>query len=314
VKKKMASRVDSVLNNLLIRDFKLALIFFAIIYFVRVNSVKYIFMKRAEKTVIDFPSKEYRQKKVFKAAYARFRCLWYIFIVSVGYYCLKDVEWFPRTLGGKARYKDLNLFWDELPYQPQERKVVIYYMIQIGSAICTFVLRFKQNHTRNNYSELLLHDMATIMLLSMSYLNNYLRMGSVVLFLHDISDIFSYGCKIFVDTVHEYITLFFYFGLVSTWFYTRIIIYPFEIILQCFTNNIWARPELVGYMIIAICLSTLLCLHIYWIIVFISIGTKYLRTGEADDLQDTEKTEDYTQSKLSTTRTNLKKKKNTKHQ
>jgi len=49
-----------------IRDFKLALIFFAIIYFVRVNSVKYIFMKRAEKTVIDFPSKEYRQKKVFK--------------------------------------------------------------------------------------------------------------------------------------------------------------------------------------------------------------------------------------------------------
>jgi len=128
-------------------------------------------------------------------------------------------------------------------------------------------------------------------------------MGAVVLFLHDISDIFSYGCKIYVDTKYIKTTLFFYINLVLTWFWTRLYVFPFQVILQCFTNNIWARPELVGYMIIAICLATLLCLHVYWIVLILGIGVKFLRTGEADDMQDAEKTEDFSKSKLSADRT-----------
>jgi len=286
-----------------IKDFGIGILSCIIIYLIRVSSIKYIFKSRAEKTVIEFPSKELRQKKIEKAAFARFRSLWYLAITIIGYYCLKDVEYLPRTLGGKARFEDLNLFWDGLPYQPQDRKVVVYYMIQFGSALCTFILQFKQNRTRNSYGEFLLHDMATLMLLVISFLNNYLRMGAVVLFLHDISDIFSYGCKIFVDTEYLKTTLFFYVSLVLSWFWTRLYVFPFQVILQCFTNNIWARPELVGYMIIAICLVTLLCLHVYWIILILDIGVKFLRTGEADDMQDAEKSEDFTQSKLSDKRT-----------
>ncbi|ORX49354.1 LAG1-domain-containing protein [Piromyces finnis] len=287
-----------------IKDFLIGLISCVLVYLVRVGSIDYLFRARAEKTVIQFPDEDLRKKKVEKAAFARFRCLWYLFITIVGYYCLKDEEWLPRTLGGKARtLKDLNLFWDNLPYQPQNRKVVIYYMIQFGSALCTFILQFKQNRTRKSYGEFLLHDMATLVLLIISFLNNYLRMGAVVLFLHDISDIFSYGVKIFVDTVHLKTTLVFYVSLVLSWFYTRLYIFPFEVILQCFTNNIWARPELVGYMIIAICLITLLCLHVYWIVLILGIGVKFLRTGEADDMQDAEKVEDFKQSKFSEKRT-----------
>jgi ceramide synthetase len=286
-----------------IKDFGLGILSFIIIYLVRVNSIKYIFDSRAEKTVIDFPSEELRKKKLEKASFARFRTLWYIFITVFGYCCLKDVEWLPKTLGGKARFEDLNLFWEGLPYQPQERKVIVYYMIQFGSALCTFILQFKQNRTRNSYGELLLHDLATLVLLIISFLNNYIRMGAVVLFLHDISDIFSYGCKIYVDTKYIKTTLFFYINLVLTWFWTRLYVFPFQVILQCFTNNIWARPELVGYMIIAICLATLLCLHVYWIVLILGIGVKFLRTGEADDMQDAEKTEDFSKSKLSADRT-----------
>jgi ceramide synthetase len=286
-----------------LKDFILGIISCIIIYLIRVNSIKYIFTARAEKTVIQFPSKELRQKKIEKAAFARFRTLWYIFITIFGYYSLKDEDWLPRTLGGKAHFKDLNLFWEDLPYQPQHRKVVVYYMIQFGSALCTFILQFKQNRTRNSYGELLLHDMATLMLLIISFLNNYLRMGAVILFLHDISDIFSYGCKIFVDTEYLTITLINYVSLVLTWFWTRLFVFPFQIILQCFTNNIWARPELVGYIIIAICLVTLLCLHVYWIVLILNIGMKFLHTGEADDMQDAEKVEDFTKSKLSEKRT-----------
>jgi ceramide synthetase len=203
-----------------IKDFGIGILSCIIIYLIRVNSIKYIFDSRAKKTVNYFPSEELRKKKIEKASFARFRTLWYIFITIVGYYCLKDVEWLPKTLGGKARYEDLSLFWEGLPYQPQERKIIVYYMIQFGSALCTFILQFKQNRTRNSYGEFLLHDMATLMLLVISFLNNYIRMGAVVLFLHDISDIFSYGCKIFVDTKHIKTTLFFYVNLVITWFWT----------------------------------------------------------------------------------------------
>lgn len=281
-----------------LRDFLQGIFFCVLIYLIRVNSIDYIFRARAEKTVVDFPSEDLRKKKIEKAAFARFRCLWYLVITIIGYYCLKDEEWLPRSLGGTARtLKDLNLFWEGLPYQPQSRKVVVYYMIQFGSALCTFILQFKQNRTRNSYGEFLLHDMATLILLIISFLNNYLRMGAVVLFLHDISDIFSYGCKIYVDTKHIKLTLFFYVSLVLTWFWTRLYVFPFEVILQCFTNNIWARPELVGYMIIAICLFTLLCLHVYWIVLILNIGVKFITSGEADDMQDAERNEDFSKSK-----------------
>jgi len=282
-----------------IEDFLLGIISCIIIYLIRVNSIDYIFRARAEKTIVEFPSEELRKKKIEKAAFARFRCLWYLIITIIGYYCLKDEEWLPRTLGGSARtLKDLNLFWEGLPYQSQSRKVVIYYMIQFGSALCTFILQFKQNRTRNSYGEFLLHDMATLILLIISFLNNYLRMGAVVLFLHDISDIFSYGCKIYVDTKHIKITLFFYVSLVLTWFWTRLYVFPFQVILQCFTNNIWARPELIGYMIIAICLFTLLCLHVYWIVLIMNIGVRFITSGEADDMQDAERNEDFSKSKF----------------
>jgi len=283
-----------------LKDFLLGLLSCAIIYVIRVSSIDYIFRARAEKTVLEFPSETLRKKKIEKAAFARFRSLWYLVITIIGYYCLKDEIWLPRTLGGTARtLKDLDEFWDGLPYQPQNRKVVVYYMIQFGSALCTFILQFKQNRTRNSYGEFLLHDMATLMLLIISFLNNYLRMGAVVLFLHDISDIFSYGCKIFVDTKYIKTTLFFYVSLVLSWFWTRLYVFPFQILLQCFTNNIWVRPELVGYMIIAICLITLLCLHIYWIVLILNIGVKFITSGEADDMQDAEKDEDFSKSKFS---------------
>ncbi|OUM57264.1 hypothetical protein PIROE2DRAFT_48842 [Piromyces sp. E2] len=230
--------------------------------------------------------------------------LWYLFITSVGYYCLKDEKWLPRSLGGTSRtLKDLNAFWEGLPYQSQSKKVIVYYMIQFGSALCTFILQFKQSRTRKSHGEFLLHDMATVTLLILSFLNNYIRMGAVVLFLHDISDIFSYGCKIYVDTENLKSAIFFYVSLVLSWIWTRLYVFPFQVILQCFTNNIWARPELVGYMIIAICLVSLLCLHVYWITIFIMIGVKLVVTGEADDMQDAEKTEDFKESKFSKKRT-----------
>ncbi|ORX61270.1 LAG1-domain-containing protein, partial [Piromyces finnis] len=270
-----------------LKDFLLGIIFFFFLYIIRFLSIKHIFLKSAEKTIVQIPSKDLRKKKVEKAAIARFRCLWYIIITIVGYYCLKDEEWLPKSLGGTARsLKDLNLFWEDLPYQAQNKKVIYYYMIQFGSALCTFVLQFKESRSRNSYGEFLLHDMATLMLLVISFLNNYIRMGAVVLFLHDISDIFSYGCKIFVDTDQTVLTFINYVSLIITWVYTRLYIFPFQVILQCFTNNIWARPELVGYIIIAICLITLLILHVYWIILLINIGIKFVFNGEFDDIQD----------------------------
>lgn len=281
-----------------IRYLGIAILTTIIVYTVREYTVNNIFMKKAEKMVLPIPSKSLRKKKVYKSAFAMYRTIWYVSITLFGYYCLKDEEWLPKLLGGKASFQDLAKFWVDLPYQKQEKKVMIYYMIQLGNALCTYLSQFK-NRSRNSYGEFLLHDEATITLLLLSFLNNYLRMGAVILILHDISDIFSYSCKIVVDTKHIYLTLAAFIGLITSWIYTRLYIFPFHVILQCFTNNIWARPELVGYTVIAICLIALLCLHVYWFFIFVAIGKKFIVTGEADDMQDGEKTEDFRKSKMS---------------
>ena len=51
--------------------------------------------------------------------------------------------------------------------------------------------------------------------------------GSVVAFLHDITDIFGCLCKLFNCTIYQTTCVFFFFVNLGTWFYTRILCLPF---------------------------------------------------------------------------------------
>lgn len=76
---------------------------------------------------------------------------------------------------------------------------------------------------------MLLHHLLTVSLIQFSYLCNFAKIGSLVLFLHDWADIPTSAVKITTELESKY---FFKYSLVFSllmwlsWFYSRIVVFP----------------------------------------------------------------------------------------
>ena len=88
--------------------------------------------------------------------------------------------------------------WTPHPYnQPNNTSLHLFYLVQLAIWIDTcFSHRFIEERHKD-YVMMYLHHIVTIMLVWGSYSYNYLRIGTVVLFVHDSSDIFVDLLKIF---------------------------------------------------------------------------------------------------------------------
>jgi len=66
---------------------------------------------------------------------------------------------------------------------------------------------------RHDYFEMILHHSMTILLVSLSYFYNLYRIGTIIMFLHDSTDVFVHSSKCSVDGSNVPRTLFFYVGV-----------------------------------------------------------------------------------------------------
>ena len=89
-------------------------------------------------------------------------------------------------------------FWSPpAPGQLNSTPVHVFYLIQLAIWIDTCFSHCFIEERHKDYVMMYLHHIVTIMLVWGSYSYNYLRIGTVVLFVHDSSDIFVDLLKIF---------------------------------------------------------------------------------------------------------------------
>ena len=82
---------------------------------------------------------------------------------------------------------------------------------------------------RNDYIEMFVHHIVTVFLYAFSYLCNLTVAGSIIMYLHDIADIFTSGVQCFTETTLDRLSVFSAIGMTLSWFYTRILVFPFVI-------------------------------------------------------------------------------------
>ena len=132
--------------------------------------------------------------------------------------------------------------------------------------------------------EMLLHHSITVLLVSLAYLMNYLPMSLLILFSHDISDAFVSYARFLVDTNSKYLAFFVYLFLIISWFYTRLIIFPFDLIrVSCYMNPM--MHEMYGIGILGAMVHVLVLLHLYWFVLLINMGIKFVKTSTPEDTQ-----------------------------
>ena len=176
-----------------------------------------------------------------------------------------------------------------------------YYLITLGYHIYqlyrVFYLYLKGN-IKNDWAEMTLHHLLTICLYVFSYVMGFVKIGSLIMFLHDWVDIWSPFTKIFVETHYDKLTV---LGAVNTWtiwIYSRLIVFPqivyFGVLVypieKLYPNYLTDSTDRARYdnsnyfvMSLGLFLTFLIVLHIYWFHMLTGAIFKFASKGKIAD-------------------------------
>ena len=168
----------------------------------------------------------------------------------------------------------------------------LYYQVELGSYLHQLMWT---EVSRSDAMEMVLHHLTTILLIGLSYVTNYTRVGVTIMLLHDTADVFLESAKVFNYSSkpkgHEWAkmvcdVLFAIFAL--TFFVTRLILYPVFIINSVlFEAPAFFGVNWFGFWLFASLLVILQGLHIFWFYLIARMLYRLVTTGiEKDERSD----------------------------
>ncbi|XP_053478401.1 ceramide synthase 2 isoform X2 [Ictalurus furcatus] len=212
---------------------------------------------------------------------ASWRFAFYLCAFIGGLVALHDKPWFY----------DLREVWAGFPKQTLLDSQYWYYMIEMGfysSLLFSVVVDIK----RKDFKEQLVHHWATLTLLSFSWCANYIRIGTLVLLVHDVADVLLELGKVFnyAGWTCACNTVFVLFTVV--FMVTRLVIFPFWLIHCTWVYPLEQFQPFFGYYFFNGMLVVLLLLHVFWASLILRMVIK-LMFGEmkGDERSDEEEEE-----------------------
>ncbi|CAH9096478.1 unnamed protein product [Cuscuta epithymum] len=207
-----------------------------------------------------------RKKKMRKFKESAWKCVYFlsaeVFALAVTY----NEPWFKDTKYFWAGPGDQ--FWPDQKYTPKLKALYMYaggfYTYSI------FALIFWETR-RADFGVSMSHHVATAILIVLSYIFRFARCGSVVLALHDASDIFLEIGKMSKYSGAETLASVAFVLFVLSWVLLRLTIYPFwilwstsyEVLLTLDKEKHKVEGPIYYYLFNTL-LYGLLVLHIYW--------------------------------------------------
>ncbi|XP_055899426.1 ceramide synthase 2-like isoform X2 [Biomphalaria glabrata] len=186
------------------------------------------------------------------------RGLFYFFIFWYGVYLHLDKVWFYETMQA----------WAGWPHHHITNDVYWYYMIEAAFYISLLFSLFTDNK-RKDFTEMVIHHVATLLLMFMSWTNNFVRIGTLVLLVHDAVDFWMESAKVAKYLGYDKLCERLFFIFMVVWVLTRMILFPFRII----RSTMFEAPTGIGIPTVGWCTmwsvyNFLLCilqvLHIIW--------------------------------------------------
>ncbi|XP_045170120.2 ceramide synthase 6-like isoform X2 [Mercenaria mercenaria] len=176
--------------------------------------------------------------------------------------------------------------WYGFPEHNIDTAIYWYYIIELGFYLSLMFSQFL-DVKRKDFVEMFIHHIATVSLLSFSYLGNFLRVGTLVLCIHDCADFWIEGAKLakYVKAHRLCDILFAVFAVV--WFVTRLVCYPLKVL-----NATWNQSnEIMGFWPSLIFFNGWLCLllilHTYWFSLIVRVAYSALtkKSEQVDDVR-----------------------------
>ncbi|XP_019326332.1 PREDICTED: ceramide synthase 5 [Aptenodytes forsteri] len=184
-----------------------------------------------------------------------------------------------RFLWTAPWFWDTRQCWYNYPFQPLTSRLYYYYILELAFYWSLMFSQFT-DIKRKDFLIMFVHHLATIGLITFSYMNNMVRVGTLVLCLHDASDFLLEAAKLANYAKYQRLcdAFFMLFGVV--FIVTRLGIYPFWIL----NTTLFESWELIGpypsWWLFNGLLITLQILHIIWSYLIIRTAYKALVRGK----------------------------------
>ncbi|XP_018006640.1 ceramide synthase 6-like [Hyalella azteca] len=203
-------------------------------------------------------------------------CAWqftyYTFAFIFGVFCLHNKPWLY----------DINHCWIGYPYNKLDTDVWFYYMFSLGFYWSMTFTHFYETR-RKDFYQMFFHHLLTIALMVFSFTCNFVRVGSLMLLVHDVADIPLQMSKMLIYLEWKKLcdAVFAFFSIL--WIITRCGIYPLWIV----SNTLFYAANLVPmhpvYYIFNVLLCSLAVLHYYWTYFILRIIVNTAVKGKVED-------------------------------
>ncbi|XP_077997084.1 ceramide synthase 1-like [Glandiceps talaboti] len=219
-----------------------------------------------------------------------FKAVWYLCSVLYTYHVLfnKDYTIFQDPP---------NIFSDwyyglEIPSDIQ-----LLYLYELGFYIHSVYATIYMDEIRSDFFLMLFHHFLTITLIGFSYVSRYHKIGTLVIFCHDITDVFLEFGKWFVYTkkrngktymLNEHLSNIMFAGFTLSWVVCRLYWYPLKV-LYC--TGAFCLREMPFVTTFNIMLWALQLINIYWFLFIVQLLIK-LALGQASEVTDTREIEE----------------------
>lgn len=190
--------------------------------------------------------------------------------------------WILRMASQEPWFWDTQEYFRGWPNQELKLPLKLYYMCQWGFYLYSIVALLTWETRRKDFAVMMTHHVITVILIGYSYLTRFFRIGSIVLALHDASDVLMEAAKVFKYSEKELAASVIFGFFAISWLVLRLIFFPFWIIktssydMQYYLNLAESYPTLLYYVFNTM-LLTLLLFHIYWWILICAMIKKQLK-------------------------------------
>lgn len=253
------------------------------------------------------------EERIVKFGEYVFRLCYHSFISLVGFKLFWNAPWWDESQGGT-----INLYSD-FPHDPVQPSMCWYYLFQaaynVDAMISLLEISFAikvlpkdsavpmkvvwASTVRGDFNEMMAHHIVTNALVFTSSHLVQTRIGSMVFWMHDISDVPVDLAKLANFVKWKAGTIGFFFLLCAVWAYTRLYILPFYIWASIYNKSQWLAKDLLEFWIyfyayqpmFLVLLGVLIFLHFVWFSMFIKMGVLLVTKGETHDLSEHKKGE-----------------------
>lgn len=195
------------------------------------------------------------------------RCIYYSYSFIYGVIVLWDKPWFW----------DVKSCWYGYPHQSISSDIWWYYMISMAFYWSLTVTQFF-DVKRKDFWQMFIHHMVTLLLMSLSWICNLHRVGSLVLVIHDCADIFLEAAKLTKYAKYQKLCDIIFAIFTVVWIVSRLGFYP-RIIYSSSVEAPTILPMFPAYYIFNSLLIMLLILHIVWTYMILKIVIDSLQKG-----------------------------------